>query len=262
MAAKLSDKPVLLADLDFEAGLLRFILKAKPRYTLRDALENMHRMDSSYWNALVSKHGGHLEFIAAPEELTERTPPDPQQLGRLLRFMRTMYPVTVVDFGRFYSAAALESVPELEAMYLMVTEDPLALENARDFIRMADERGKSPDRIQVLVNKAASKHKPDLGTLETFLGVRPAGVYGEDSEALYETWSEGRLLGTDCQLGRQLSELAKSMWPAAEAPRGAKNTPGETRSEVPAGEPPAAAAGSGFGRILSFMRSGMRSSRA
>ena len=76
MAAKEADKPLLVADVDFEAGLLRFILKAKPRYSLRDALDNMHRMDSSYWNALVTRQGERLEFIAAPEELTDRTLPD------------------------------------------------------------------------------------------------------------------------------------------------------------------------------------------
>ena len=81
-AASQMQKPVLLADLDFEAGLLRFILKAKPKYSMRDAIDNMHRMDSSYWNALVVRQANHLEFISAPEEVAERTHPDTRQLAR------------------------------------------------------------------------------------------------------------------------------------------------------------------------------------
>jgi pilus assembly protein CpaE len=250
MAARLSQKPLLLADLDFEAGLLRFILKAKPRYSLRDALENMHRMDSSYWNALVTKQGNQLEFIAAPEELSERTTPDPRQLGRLLRFIRSIYPVTILDFGRCYSAAALEALPEMEALYLITTQDLHAMENAKEFVDTASARGKGADRIQVLLNKVPVRQKTDPDSLENFLGMRPAGVFSDDTEALYETWSEGRLLGSNSVLGRQLGSLAKSIMTPEVTPSGDTAPKGSEKK-------PAAAAGTamGLGRLFSFMRS-------
>jgi pilus assembly protein CpaE len=261
IAARHSEKRVLLADLDFEAGLLRFILKAKPRYSLRDALDNMHRMDSSYWNALVIRHGDKLEFIAAPEDLTERALPDPRQLGRLLRFIRSLYPVTFVDFGRCYSAAAIESLPELDTLFLIVTQDLLTLENAKDFIRMAGERGKGAERIRVLINKVPGKQKTDLDGLENYLEVRPAGVFTDDGEALYETWSEGRLLGHGSVLGRQMETLAKSIMTEDPVEIGVnRNRP----ALKPAAALPVAAAPSGenafgrargLGRFFSFMRS-------
>lgn len=250
-AAKQTEKPLLLADLDFEAGLLRFMLKAKPRYTLRDAVDNLHRMDSSYWNALVTRHGKHLEFIAAPEELNERSAAEPKQLGRLLRFIRMTYPAAVIDFGRCYSAAALDILPEIETLFLLITDDLLVLENARDFIRAADERGKGVERIQVLVNKVSGKQKPDLDNLERYLGIRPSGVYSDDREALYETWSEGRLLGEESVLGRQLMALSKNMM----SPEQAQTRPGKKQKEAMPASAPVAEAPSGFGRFFSFMRS-------
>jgi len=250
-----TDKPVLLADVDFEAGLLRFILKAKPRYTLRDALDNMHRMDSNYWNALVSKHGGHLEFIAAPEELTERTLPDPRQLGRLLRFVRMTYPVAILDFGRCHNAAALETLPELEALFLLVTEDLHVLENAKDFIALAGERGKGPERIQVLLNKVSAKQKPDLDNLGSYLGVRPTGVFSDDTEALYETWSEGRMLGGDSVLGRQLTALAKSVVEPDAAQNTGKKAGEKTGTDAKQAAASGKAGAAGLGRLFSFMRS-------
>ena len=249
MAAHLAEKPILLADLDFEAGLLRFILKTKPRYSLRDALDNMHRMDSSYWNALVTKQGNQLEFIAAPDELNERTTPDPRQFARLLRFVRSIYPVTILDFGRCYSAAALETLPELEALYLITTQDLLALENAKEFLETATARGKGAERIQVLLNKAPVRQKPDLDNLEKYLGVRPTGVYSDDAEALYETWSEGRLLGANSVLGRQLTSLAKSIMTPEPPPHAAAEATGSEKKLVA----PAATA-PGLGRFFSFMQ--------
>lgn len=263
MAANQGDKTVLLADVDFEAGLLRFILKAKPRYSLRDALDNMHRMDSSYWNALCTRHGERLEFIAAPEELNERSLPDTRQLGRLLRFLRGIYPIAILDFGRCYNAAALESIPELDAMFLVTTTELTALENAKDFIQTATDRGKNPDRIQILINKVPARQKPDLDGLENFLGQRPSGVYCDDSEALYETWSEGRLLGSDSALGRQFAALAKSLVAPEAALAAGRNSDQLAGGKAEAKEKASAASGAmGLSRFLSFMRSSTRGSQA
>lgn len=264
MAAKETDRRVLLADLDFEAGLLRFILKAKPRYSMRDALDNMHRMDSSYWNALVTRSGDRLDFIAAPEELNERALPDPRQVGRLLRFLRAIYPVTILDFGRCFSTVALESIPELDAMFLVTTTELAALENTENFIQTAGDRGKNPDRIQVLINKASARQKPDLDSLEKFLGPRPAGVYSDEADALYEVWSEGRLLGADSALGRQFAALAKSLVnpeTVQAAGRTTEKTAGGKSAEARA-EAATNSGAMGLGRFLSFMRSGTRGSQA
>lgn len=255
MAAKQSGKRVLLADVDFDAGLLRFILKAKPNYTLRDALENLHRMDSSYWNALVTRHGENLEFVAAPEELADRFQPDARQLSRLLRFVRMTYPVCFLDFGRCYNACALETLPELESLFLIVTEDLQVLENARDFIQMASDRNKGDERIQVLLNKVGSKQQPDLDGLEKFLGLKPEGVFSSEPEALYETWSEGRLLGGESVLGRQLTALTKSIVEPAPEQAARKSRFRNPGSEQKPTDQPAVSGGLGLGRFFSFMRS-------
>jgi len=239
--ARRAERQVLLADLDFEAGLLRFILKAKPTYSLRDAISNMHRMDSSFWKALVTQQGEKLDFIAAPEELAERATPDPRQLARMLRFIRSNYAISILDFGRWYSAAALESLSDMESLFLIVTQDLQAMENAKELIELARERGRA-DRIKVLVNRVSSRQKPDLDALASYLGMRPAGVFSDDSEALYETWSEGRLLGNDSVLGKQLVALAKTII--------ARETEDEL-AKTGAGGAPAAG---GFGKLFSFMR--------
>ena len=248
MAAAKAQKPVLLADMDFEAGLLRFILKAKPRYTLRDAVDNMNRMDSNFWNALVSRHGGRLEFIAAPEELTERSLPDVRQVARLIRFIRSTYPIAILDFGRCYSATALESFAELEALYLVTTQDLQALENARDFIQTLSERARDTECVRVLINKTPVKQKPDLDGLEKFLGIRPAGVFSADSEALYETWSEGRLLGGESVLGKQFRALAELMIADASPEEGLKAKEKGAKGKE-SGSP------LGFAKLFSFLRS-------
>ena len=81
-------------------------------------------------------------------------------------------------------------------------------------------------------------------------------VFSDDREALYETWSEGRLLGEDSTLGRQLAALSKSMLFPETAEMAVKQTGkraknADANQTTPAGAP----SPSGIGRFFSFMRS-------
>src|SRR6202011_2923734 len=45
---------VLLADFDLHSGNVHFLMKTKSQYSLEDAFNNLHRLDASYWKALIS----------------------------------------------------------------------------------------------------------------------------------------------------------------------------------------------------------------
>ena len=68
-------KHILLADFDVEAGMVSFLMKSKCAYSISDALKNVHRLDSSYWKALVSNGIPGLEVISAPAIMTARQQP-------------------------------------------------------------------------------------------------------------------------------------------------------------------------------------------
>jgi pilus assembly protein CpaE len=202
-------QPVLLADLDFEAGMLRFLLKAKTPYSISDALENLHRMDASYWKALVSKHSGHLDLIASPDDLAARRPADSKEVAHLMRFIRSVYPVTIVDFGRHVSVAALDCLPEMESLYLLSTSELNTLERTKNCVGEILNRGFDRNRLKVLMNRCTSAMDPQ--NLEASIGIAPNAAFCSDYPSLYEAWSEGRLLEPDTRLGRELKALARTI---------------------------------------------------
>ena len=52
-------------------------------------------------------------------------------MTHLMRFIRSTYPLSIVDFGRSISVAALDSLSELETLYLVTTTDLTALDHAQ-----------------------------------------------------------------------------------------------------------------------------------
>jgi pilus assembly protein CpaE len=204
-------RPSLLADFDFEAGMLRFLMKSKSTYSVHDAIENLHRMDASYWKAIISTHPNKIDLISATEDVASKQTPGPEQMAHLLRFIRSTYPLTIVDFGRSVSHAALDSLTELDVLYLLTTFDLTSLDHAKETIAMLDERGFGRNRLKVLLNRAPEKSAPDPAGVENFLGVPCSGVFTSDFMALYDAYSEGKMLDTTSKLGKELHALANSV---------------------------------------------------
>jgi pilus assembly protein CpaE len=204
-------QPMLLADFDFEAGLLRFLMKSKTTYSVRDAIENLRRMDSSLWKALVSSHADGLELIPAPDEVAAKRAPEREEMTHLMRFIRSTYSVSIADFGRTVSMAALDSLPELEILYLVTTPDFTSLERAKRAIGDVEERGFGSDRLKVLLNRAGERGKPDLDGVEKALGRPCDAVFRTDHMSLYDAYSEGRFLPPATALGKEFHALADSI---------------------------------------------------
>jgi pilus assembly protein CpaE len=209
--ARQNKKPMLLADLDFDAGLLRFLMKSKNTYSVRDALDNLRRMDTSLWRALVSSHADQLDVIPAPDEVAAKRAPELEEMTHLMRFIRSTYPLSIVDFGRSVSAAALESLPELEVLYLVTTADFTSLEHAKRAIQIVEERGFASNRLKVLVNRIKDRGPSDLERIEKSLGRPCDSVFRNDYTALCDAYSEGRFLSPTSPLGKELHGLADSI---------------------------------------------------
>ena len=74
-------RKVLLADFDVDAGIVSFLMKVKSPYSILDAINNLHRLDASYWKALVSNGIPGLEIIPAPARWPPRSSPSRSNSG-------------------------------------------------------------------------------------------------------------------------------------------------------------------------------------
>lgn len=209
LGARQVKEPILLADFDFDAGLLRFLMKSKNSYSVRDAIDNLRRMDASLWKGIVSTYADKLDVIPAPEEVAAKRAPEREETIHLMRFIRSMYPTSIADFGRSISVTALDALPELELLYLVTTPDTAGLESARRAIQTIEDRGYLSHRLKVLLNRAGSR--TDRSAVERVLGRPCDAVFRNDQMALYDAYSEGQFLSPANPLGKELHALTGSI---------------------------------------------------
>ncbi len=207
---RLSQK-VLLADLDLDAGMVGFITKTKAVYSIQDAFNNLHRLDISYWKALVSNGIPGVEIVAAHLALGSKQPPKDDQIRQVMAFARPLYDWILIDLGRSLNRISMAAMDEVDEVCLVTTLEVPALHQSKQIIQTLLDSGFGKARIRLILNRAPKRLDITPAELEKMLGVPIFCMIPNDYPELYETYAEGRMLNRNSELGRSMGTLAIKM---------------------------------------------------
>jgi len=199
---------VLLMDLDLDAGMIGFLTKTKSVYSILDAINNLHRLDISYWRALVSNGIPGVEIVSTPAALATKTQLRDDQIRHVLGFARPLYDWTLVDLGRSLSHTALAALEELDEACVVTTLEVPALHQTKQIMQTLFDGGFGKNRIKLILNRAPKRLDITPGELEKMLGVPIFFMVPNDYPELYETYAEGRMLSRSSELGKSMGRLA------------------------------------------------------
>jgi len=202
---------VLLADFDLYSGMVHFFMKTKSAYSVEDAFNNLHRLDASYWRALISNGTPRLEVITAPDPATLREMPSPEQMTKVLSFVRTQYDWSVIDLGRNMNFLGLSILDEIDETFLVTTLEIPALHRAKQILQKLTDSGYGRNRLRLVLNKLPHRQDITPVELEKMLGWPVYALLPDDSEALYESYSEGKLLPPSAKLSGKIAQLARKI---------------------------------------------------
>jgi pilus assembly protein CpaE len=205
------NQKVLLADLDLDSGLIAFITKTKATYSILDAVNNLHRLDLHYWKALVSNGIPGVEIVSAPLALASKTQAKDEQIRHVIAFARPYYDWTMVDLGRSLSHMSMSALEEIDEACIVTTLEVPALHQSKQIIQTLLDSGYGKQRIRLILNRAPKRLDITPSELEKMLGIPVFALIPNDYPQLYEAYAEGRMLGTNTELGRQLAKLATKL---------------------------------------------------
>jgi len=204
---KLNKFDILLADMDFDSGMVQFLMKTKSTYSIQDAFNNLHRLDMSFWKAIISNGTPRLEIISAPSAACMRQQPRPEQLQQVLRFVRQNYDWSIVDLGRNLSFLGMSVLDEIDETCLVTTLDVPALHQAKTIVQTLMNTGYARNRLRLILNRVPQRLEVTPEEIEKMFGIPVFAVITEEYQDLYDAYAEGRLL-TDGKLARQMHSLS------------------------------------------------------
>src|SRR5579871_5271817 len=205
------NQKVLLMDLDLDAGMIGFITKTKAVYSILDAVNNLHRLDISYWKALVSNGIPGVEIVASPLSLASKQQPKDEQVRHVLAFARPHYDWTLADLGRSLSRMSMAALEEIDEVCLVTTLDVPALHQSKQIVQTLLDSGYGKGRIRLILNRSPKRLDITPAELEKMLGLPIFCMVPNDYPELYETYAEGRMLNRNSDLGKQIARLASKL---------------------------------------------------
>ena len=168
--ARLSKKPTMIVDLKAGLGEVTLFLGVRSRYTLLDAIENLHRLDSEFLKELVIKHKSGLEILAGSDHFERPGSNDATAIEQVMRLLTQQYGNIVIDAGSSLSFTTTTALYMADTIYLVANPDVPSVRNAQRLLDRIGQLGACGERVRILLNRAAEPYPIPPDQIENALG--------------------------------------------------------------------------------------------
>ena len=208
--AKLAKGPTLLVDLHMAYGDAAVFLGADARFSLLDALENMHRLDAEFLKSLVVKTASGLDLLASADRPANR-PVEVRRLGEVVQLAASQYTYTVLDVPRS-DLTVLDSLDQVTNLLIVANQELATVRNAG---RMAAAlRGRYPGvEVATVINRTDLRAEIGQRDVEKAVGGTIAHQFPSDYRRALAAMHKGRPLALDNHnpLSASLTTLAREL---------------------------------------------------
>jgi len=149
--ARLTKRSTIIIDMKATLGEVALFLGVRPRFTVLDAIENLHRLDKDFLKELVSKHKSGLDILA-------------------LRVLTRMYDYVVIDAGNVIGTCVASVLYGADTIFLVTNPDVPSIRNAQRLVDRVRQLGAGSERVKVLLNRASDQILIAPKQIETALG--------------------------------------------------------------------------------------------
>ena len=236
--ARLSRRPAVIVDLKPGLGEAALFLGVRPKYTLLDAIDNLHRLDREFLRELLVKHKSGLEILAGSDNFDRPGGADSGAVEEIFGTLARQYEYVLVDAGSQINSITVAALYMADTTFLVCNPDVPSIRNAQRLLDRIRQLGASGDRVRVILNRAAEPLPIPAKQIENALG-RP----------IYQTFpSDYKTVSTALNSGVPLS-LSGSTDIAAEF---ASFTKSILQPDAAASVQPAKRTGLGLSRLASM----------
>jgi len=218
--ARLQKRPTLIVDLKPGLGEVTLFLGVRSRYTMLDALDNLHRLDQEFMKELVVKHKSGLEILGGSDLFDRPGSADSGALEEVFRVLGRQYDYIIVDAGSQMNACATATLYTADSICLVANPDVPSVRNAQRLLDRIGQLGASGDRVRVILNRAAEPYPIPLPQIEGALGHPIAQVFLSDYKTVSTALNSGvpLALAGNSELGSQFDRFARGIIdPSADA---------------------------------------------
>lgn len=215
--AKLSPARAILIDLHLAYGDAAVFLGADARFSVLDALENLHRLDAAFLKSLVSQTASGLDLLASAERGATR-PIEVRRVASIIELASSLYGFTIIDVPRG-DHHVLDSLDVATTLVVVANQELATVRNAG---RMsAALRARYPKaKVATVINRTDRRSEIGHRDIERAVGSTINHQFPSDYRRALGAMHKGRPLALDNHndLSASFTALARELAGVSEHP--------------------------------------------
>jgi len=190
---RITQKRTLVVDLDLELGESALVLGVQPRFNFVDFAENFRRMDASLLGSYIEHHPSGVHLLCAPAQPEKAEAVTPEQIRRILTFLRQHYDYIIVDTPGSFAASTLKIIELADLVFVVSTADIPSLRNIQRGIPMLKRvLVKGEEQVRLILNRYDPKDTISVEDVERSNGMKVFWKVSNDYEAVMSSLNAGQ----------------------------------------------------------------------
>jgi pilus assembly protein CpaE len=212
-----ADRRVLCLDADLRSGSQALMLGLKPKGSTQAAILTAYEMDGFKWTSAVTRHQDMDLLLSSGAFLNP--PAEWSHYFALIRFIEQRYDAILADLPELVNGATEEVVRRANLVFIVTTQEPVALRLAARRLEELKHWAVAPERIRLIVNRW---HRGDTRRehVEECVGLPVSATFTNDYQRVRATIQAGITpIPPDNPLGKELARFAQDLLGVKEAAR-------------------------------------------
>jgi Flp pilus assembly CpaE family ATPase len=206
---KRANETALLVDLNLDGGLVSFLMNAESDFSILDAINNVHRLDRSFWGGIAAHHPSGLDVVRSPGMLGS-APYDIDKLRHVLTLVRPYYRWIILDVGRLNEVSG-QVLDRIDELLLVTTTSVPGLYEAKRTIGALGKAEFEGDRLRLIVNQLGNTQDFRGSELDKVFGIPVYAKLSGAARELHDACVRAKLPADDSDFRRQIATLARKM---------------------------------------------------
>jgi pilus assembly protein CpaE len=187
--ARTAGHDALLMDMHHGCGDAAILLGVEPRFSVVDALENVHRVDETFFSGLVEKTKAGVDLLGSSDRLLAAGV-ETQRVHALLDFAVRQYRFTVLDIPRS-DVAILDGLEAVETIVVVTTHELSSLRSAGRLAHTLRTRY-GASHVRTVLNRFDQRSEISHKDIERVIGDSVKHLLPSDYRVAVDAMSRGR----------------------------------------------------------------------
>ena len=150
-------KKTLLIDHKQQLGHVALYLGLKDtQYHFDELLRNADRLDSELLNGFIVRHRSGLDVIASPEMAGGPHEAKPEDLERVMDFLRREYDYVLIDSSVAYQESKTSIINQADEVYIVSTPDVASLRDLARLVENLSLNESATTKLRLVVNRSTA----------------------------------------------------------------------------------------------------------